>query len=479
MFHDFYDILGLSTEATSEEIKRAYRKRAREAHPDRHPDNSKIRTEEMSLINEAYSVLSNRQKRAEYDIEWRRFYRARGLIRRAGGDTIKLEREWSEDLTYDRPVVETSPSKIGTASLPFWKNPRFLIGILIVLVLVLAVDVWLTYFRGNALGKGVFRDIAHGYEYALGQRFRDRASERHLRLSQEVPQENSDERLWRLNRALELNPDNLEAGMELSRLFLDVGRFDEALEISRHGLSVIENTDTENMDDEQISEYIIMKENFMVVTYRAFMGLGQIQDAHNILSELETSGADDPQILLDHASVELELKLTADARSHIDLLMNKNPDAFIMSESEVIRIRTYLIDSDYSKAEELAKSALESDPGNARLNQVLGETYFAQGNYAAAARHLEKGLPASTDPVNIRYMIGLSYFDSGDVQAAIASLTEVVMADPEHYDAHMTLGRAYQSIGDFQNARDHFYHALEINPASREAKTALDGVPTE
>jgi len=479
MFHDFYDILGLSTEATSEEIKRAYRKRAREAHPDRHPDDAKIRTEEMSLINEAYSALSSSQKRAEYDIEWRRFYRARGQIRRSGGDTKRLEREWSEDLAYDRPVVETPQSKIESASIPFWKNPRFLLVILIVLVLVLAVDVWLTYFRGSAVGKGVFRDIAHGYEYALGQRFRDRASERHLRLSREVPQENPDERLWRLNRALDLNPDNLEAGLEMSGLLLGAGRSDEAVEISRHALSVIENTDTANMDTEILSEYKTMKENFMVVAYRAFMGLGQMEDAHDILSELETSGVDDPQILLDHAFVELELKLTADARSHIDLLMNKNPDALIMSESEVIRIRTYLIDGDYSKAEELAKSALESDPGNAMLSQVLGETYFAQGNYAAAARYLEKGLPASTDPVNTRYMIGLSYFRSGDVQSAIASLTEVVMADPEHFDAHMTLGRAYQSIGDFQNARDHFYRALEINPESQEAKTALDGVPTE
>ncbi|WP_117238018.1 DnaJ C-terminal domain-containing protein [Thermus sediminis] len=63
---DYYAILGVSREATQEEIKRAYRKLALEYHPDRHPGD-KAMEERFKEINEAYAVLSDPEKRAQYD----------------------------------------------------------------------------------------------------------------------------------------------------------------------------------------------------------------------------------------------------------------------------------------------------------------------------------------------------------------------------------------------------------------------------
>jgi len=57
-----YDILGVPPDASPEEIKHAYRKRARKAHPDRGGA-----TEEMALINTANDVLSSPERRARYD----------------------------------------------------------------------------------------------------------------------------------------------------------------------------------------------------------------------------------------------------------------------------------------------------------------------------------------------------------------------------------------------------------------------------
>lgn len=65
---DYYDILGVSRNASAEEIKKAYRKQALEWHPDRHQGADKEAAEKrFKGINEAYQVLSDSQKRAAYD----------------------------------------------------------------------------------------------------------------------------------------------------------------------------------------------------------------------------------------------------------------------------------------------------------------------------------------------------------------------------------------------------------------------------
>ncbi len=63
---DYYQILGLTPEATSAQIKERYRKLAFEYHPDRNQDDAS-RSEKMKRVNEAYAVLSNPAKRKEYD----------------------------------------------------------------------------------------------------------------------------------------------------------------------------------------------------------------------------------------------------------------------------------------------------------------------------------------------------------------------------------------------------------------------------
>jgi curved DNA-binding protein len=64
---DYYKILGVSKNASQEEMKKAYRKLAQKYHPDQAKGDKKEAEEQFKKISEAYAVLSNPEKRKEYD----------------------------------------------------------------------------------------------------------------------------------------------------------------------------------------------------------------------------------------------------------------------------------------------------------------------------------------------------------------------------------------------------------------------------
>ena len=66
MAKDYFAILGVSKEATPEEIKRAYRKRARDLHPDVNPDPHA--QEQFKEVSTAYEVLTDPEKRRIIDL---------------------------------------------------------------------------------------------------------------------------------------------------------------------------------------------------------------------------------------------------------------------------------------------------------------------------------------------------------------------------------------------------------------------------
>ncbi len=79
-YRDYYKTLGVPQNAEGKEIKKAYRKLARQYHPDKNPDN-KAAEEKFKELNEAYEVLSDPEKRKMYDqfgSQWQQYQRTGG-----------------------------------------------------------------------------------------------------------------------------------------------------------------------------------------------------------------------------------------------------------------------------------------------------------------------------------------------------------------------------------------------------------------
>jgi curved DNA-binding protein CbpA len=119
---NFYAILGVSTTASAEEIKLAYRRLAKRFHPDRNPGNKEIE-EKFKEISEAYNTLSDEASKSKYDLKF--FYTTNS----------QTERSYSNGQRHDRPRFKVKKDRPDTAAEK--RTTRLIFGTVIAFVVII------------------------------------------------------------------------------------------------------------------------------------------------------------------------------------------------------------------------------------------------------------------------------------------------------------------------------------------------------
>lgn len=113
---DYYDILGVSKNSTQDDIKKAYRKLAMKFHPDKHPTEREKYEAKFKEISEAYSVLSDEEKRAGYDQFGKDFVNMEG-----GSSGMDPRDIFKNFFGFGRGEEEESSKVVETIQLPLEK----------------------------------------------------------------------------------------------------------------------------------------------------------------------------------------------------------------------------------------------------------------------------------------------------------------------------------------------------------------------
>lgn len=132
---DLYEVLGLSKAATAEEIKKAYRKKAKESHPD-----VGGREEDFKKIKEAYDVLSDPKTKREYDFAYNLYHSYTANASRHNGQQNDAKEETAKSsgsFDEEENIESNTPIKVFQ-----WKAYHKVLAVVIVLFFIFKIINW-------------------------------------------------------------------------------------------------------------------------------------------------------------------------------------------------------------------------------------------------------------------------------------------------------------------------------------------------
>ncbi|XP_054890709.1 dnaJ homolog subfamily C member 4 [Poeciliopsis prolifica] len=142
----YYDLLGVKSDASVDEIKNAFFDKSKKLHPDSNPSNPELHSQFVEL-NEAYRVLSKELSRKEYDFRLQRPYQGGQAFRSTSGHTVYRSTTTDDNVRYWEQFRHAQ-SPEATAEERKQKSKRnFRLVIYCVITMVLSVGAHAVFFR--------------------------------------------------------------------------------------------------------------------------------------------------------------------------------------------------------------------------------------------------------------------------------------------------------------------------------------------
>ncbi len=131
---------------------------------------------------------------------------------------------------------------------------------------------------------------------------------------------------------------------------------------------------------------------------------------------------------------------------------------------------------EYAAAEDLFREAIENDPAFYQPHNGLGQALVKQGRFEEAIEEFKIALQMEPGELSILNNLGQAELAAGFPARAAGRFEQILGVHAGFVEVHIQLGQAYEKLNRNDLARDHYRHALEIDPACNEAIRALTAI---
>jgi Tfp pilus assembly protein PilF len=259
-----------------------------------------------------------------------------------------------------------------------------------------------------------------------------------------------------LRKAIELNPKNDTAYVELGQLYRKQGRFAEAENSFKKAIEFNPNNDIAHL---KLAELYQVQDKF-----------SQAEDSFKKALELKPEN-EDIHIQLGDLYRYQDKFLQAEGSLKKALEINPKNDSVHVRLGEVYRKQ-----GEFLQAENFFEKAIGISPKKDEIYVKLGLLYWGQGKFPQAEIFFKKAIEISPKKDNGYVKLGTLYWDQGKLAQAEDLFKKAVKINPENDNTYVELGRLYRSQNKFPQAEDLFEKAVALTLKSNHIFEAMSSL---